>query len=154
MEIFSTASARETQEIGAHFAKKILRGDVGEHAVVLGLKGNLGSGKTTFLQGFARGLGIEEAILSPTFVIMKRFAMEAPPIPTKFKNFYHFDCYRLEVLEDVQTLEFGDIIADPKNIVAIEWPENIAGILPAGAKEIIFTHLRGNEREIKITRPT
>ena len=70
---YTTTSYKQTQKFGENFAKEILKLQPQKQAIVLALHGNLGGGKTTFLQGFAKGLGIKEKILSPTFVIMKRF---------------------------------------------------------------------------------
>jgi len=136
---FTTKSFEETQKIGIEFAKHVLSMDVQKTALVLALSGDLGAGKTKFLQGFAQGLGIEEIVNSPTFVIMKRFG-----------NFYHIDCYRLEKPEEIVELGFQEIISNPENIVAIEWPEKIAGILPKNAVKINFKHLEENKREIMI----
>ena len=118
MKKYLTTSFKQTQKIGENFAKEILKMQTKTGAVVLGLQGNLGGGKTTFLQGFAKGLGIKEKILSPTYVILKRF-----------KNFYHIDCYRLKNEKDILELDFKSILSDPKNIVAIEWPEKIKKVL-------------------------
>ena len=68
-----TNSSSQTKELGEKLAKKISKGKPKKAAFVIGLKGELGGGKTTFLQGFARGLGVKEKILSPTFIIMKKF---------------------------------------------------------------------------------
>ena len=70
---FVTKNYKQTQKLGQNFAREILNLPAQKGAVVLALRGNLGGGKTTFLQGFAKGLGIKEKILSPTFVIMKKF---------------------------------------------------------------------------------
>jgi tRNA threonylcarbamoyladenosine biosynthesis protein TsaE len=122
---YTTKSFKETQKLGEKFAQEILLGRTSQKtAVVLGLSGNLGGGKTTFLQGFAKGLRVEEKITSPTFVILKHFG-----------NFYHIDCYRLKNEKDILELDFKNIISDPKNIVAIEWPERIKKALP---KKIIY----------------
>ena len=141
-----TNSAKETQVFSAKFAGKILRKKPGKSAVVLGLHGDLGAGKTTFLQGFAKGLGIKKVINSPTFVIMKRFTLRG----ALFKNFYHFDCYRLENAEDILSLGFKDIIKNPENIVAIEWPEKIKKLLPEEVISIQFDHLEESKRKISI----
>ena len=117
MEKYITKSAKETQKIAVKFARQILRQKPGKSALVLGLQGDLGVGKTTFLQGFAKGMGIKEKINSPTFVIMKRFLIKtekSQKIPVlqignvaylQYRYFYHFDCYRLnsarEILETV-----------------------------------------------------
>jgi len=163
-----TKSFEETQEIGQNFAREILAAKPQKSATVLALQGDLGAGKTTFLQGFAKGLGIEEVVNSPTFIVMKRFKI----YDLRFKNFYHFDLYRLENEKDADFLNFQEIMKDPKNIIAIEWPEKISKILgtpslrlvarvagsagtPDLAKRgnlisIIFNHLGEHKREIKI----
>jgi len=137
MRKYITKNYKATQKIGEVFAKEILKLPKGKSAIVLGLKGNLGAGKTTFLQGFAKGLDVKEKILSPTFVILKRF-----------KNFYHIDCYRLKNHKEVLELDFKKIISNPKNIVAIEWPEKIKKILPQNTIFIDFKFIDKNKREI------
>jgi len=138
---FITKSFGETQKLGKDFAKKILESSTKNRTIVFGLSGNLGGGKTTFLQGFAKGLGIKEKILSPTFVIMKRF-----------DNFYHFDCYRIAKPEEILELDFKNIIKNPKNIVAIEWPEKIKKVLPKNIVSIKFKFINKNKREISINK--
>jgi len=144
-----TKSYKQTQKLGENLALQLRAstelsrtssGQIKENkktAMVLALSGNLGGGKTTFLQGFAKGLGIKEKILSPTFVIMK-----------KFGNFYHIDCYRLKNEKDILELGFKEIIKNPKNIVAIEWPEKIKKILPKNTILIKFKFIDKNKREI------
>jgi tRNA threonylcarbamoyladenosine biosynthesis protein TsaE len=137
----TTNSAKQTQKLGEKFAQEILLSRTSQKtATVLGLSGNLGGGKTTFLQGFARGLGIKEKILSPTFVIMKRF-----------KNFYHIDCYRLKDEKDILELGWKEIISNPKNIVAVEWPEKIQKVLPQNTIFINFKFIDEKTREIRLT---
>jgi tRNA threonylcarbamoyladenosine biosynthesis protein TsaE len=80
-----THSAAQTQELAVHFAERILDKGPSKTALVLALSGDLGAGKTTFLQGFARALGIEEVVNSPTFVVMKSFKIQ----DQNFKKFYH-----------------------------------------------------------------
>jgi len=135
---FITKSAKQTQKLGETYAKEILAICGNKNAIVIGLSGNLGGGKTTFLQGFAKGSGVKEKILSPTFVIMKHF-----------KNFYHFDCYRFNKPEDVLELGWKEIISNPKNIVAVEWPEKIKTVLPKNIIFINFKFVDNNTREIK-----
>jgi tRNA threonylcarbamoyladenosine biosynthesis protein TsaE len=143
----TTTNYKQTQKIGQNFACYLSsprkRGSrIG--AMVLGLKGNLGSGKTTFLQGFAKGLGIKEKILSPTFIIMKRFV-----IPAKAGiHFFHLDCYRFKNEKDILDLGFKEIISNPKNIVAIEWPKKIKKLLPKNTIYIDFKFINQNKREI------
>jgi len=141
---YTTINYKQTQELGENFAKEILKLLPKNMATVFGLKGNLGGGKTTFLQGFAEGLGIEEKILSPTFVILKRFMLAG-----HFENFYHIDCYRLKNEKDIFDLDFKEIISNPKNIVAIEWPEKIKKVLPKDTIIIKFKFVDKDKREIK-----
>jgi tRNA threonylcarbamoyladenosine biosynthesis protein TsaE len=123
---YLTTGAKETQKLGADFAKNILEMDFGfDGATIIALSGDLGGGKTTFLQGFAKGLGIKEKVLSPTFVVQKRFKLKNK----KFKNFYHIDCYRLDSYKDAIELKIPDALKDAQNIIAVEWPEKIGDIL-------------------------
>ena len=160
-----TNSAKQTQSIAKVLAEEILKSKYEKRAIILALSGELGAGKTTFLQGFAMGLGIDEKINSPTFVIMKRFEIEdqstkisrkfsARPSTFKkvlwFKNFYHLDCYRLNDRKEILDLGFKEIISNPENIIAIEWGELIKKILPKDVIKIEFRHLEGDKREILI----
>lgn len=151
---YLTNSPGQTKKLGQKLAKKILKTALKDSAFVIGLIGELGGGKTTFLQGFAKGLGIEARILSPTFVIMKRFQVPEGKtthysLPTTHW-FYHFDCYRIEKPQEILNLGFKEIIADPQNIVTIEWAERIKKILPESALIIKFQFVDKNKRKITI----
>ena len=137
---YLTKSPSETEKIGEMVAKKALK----EKRAVFALKGNLGSGKTTFLKGFAKGLGAKEKILSPTFVIFRKMK-----IPLK-RHFFHFDCYRIKNEKDLLGLGFKDIIKNEKNIIAIEWPEKIKKILPKDHVVIDFFFIDEKKRKISI----
>ena len=141
-----TYSAEETKKIGGILAKKILALHPGKKAVIIGLLGDLGSGKTTFVQGFLKVAGWKKRITSPTFVLMRRYPLRGK----KFKNIYHLDAYRLKSSE-IHHLELEDTIKDPQNIVLVEWPENIKGKKWEGIK-IRFAHgKKENERTIRLT---
>jgi tRNA threonylcarbamoyladenosine biosynthesis protein TsaE len=146
MQKSTTKSVTETQKLGEQFAKEILHRESKHSATVICLQGELGAGKTTFLQGFARGLGIYEVINSPTFVILKRFNVKS----LQYKNFYHFDCYRIDKPEEILDLGFKEIIENPENIIAIEWPEKISSFLPKNPINIILGHESNNCRSLKI----
>jgi len=155
---FLTSSPSQTKKLGEKLAKKILEKRTKNKAIVLGLEGDLGGGKTTFLQGFAKGLGIQEKILSPTFVIIKKFKIPVRVVSCSFScnfvYFYHIDCYRIEKPKEILDLGFKEIISNPKNIVAIEWVDRIKKVL---AKEIIilkFHFVNKNKRKIEIKPPT
>lgn len=150
-----TNNTVQTRKLGEKLAKKILKKEPSKTAFVIGLQGELGSGKTTFLQGFAKGLGIKEKILSPTFVIMKRFRIPSfkfqvgvPSGSFKFQDFYHIDCYRIQKPKELLNLNFKEIISNPKNIVAIEWSERIRKILPKNTIWIKFKFIDRNKRKI------
>jgi len=140
---YTTTSFKQTQKLGENIAKEVLKLPVQNTALILCLHGNLGGGKTTFLQGFAKGLGVKEKILSPTFVVMKRF-----PLHTPNGSFYHFDCYRLKNEKNVLELGFKEIISNTKNIIAIEWPEKIKKVLPKTTIKINFKFIDENRREV------
>jgi len=118
-------------------------------ALVFALTGDLGSGKTTFVQGFLRGLGVKKRTTSPTFIIFRRFALSH----LLFANLYHADAYRLKKAKDLSALGFKGILDDPKNIVLIEWAEKIKKILPKNTIWIKFSHGKGElDRIIKLAR--
>jgi tRNA threonylcarbamoyladenosine biosynthesis protein TsaE len=139
-------SEAKTRKIGETLAKELNKKDPGKTALVLGLQGELGGGKTTFLQGVAKGLGIKEKILSPTFVMMKRFGIPKG----NFQNFFHFDCYRIQGSKDLSALGVEKIIANPKNIIAIEWAEKIKDILPKKTIWLKFIFINDKKRKINI----
>lgn len=141
-----TKNQFQTKKIGEKLAKKILRSELKKTAFIIGLNGELGSGKTCFLQGLAKGLGIKAKILSPTFIIFRKFKVQSP----KFKFFYHFDCYRLQKPKDILALGFKKIVSDPKNIVAIEWADKVKKVLPKNVLWLKFKFIDKNRRQIKI----
>lgn len=145
-KIFLTTSPTQTKNFGKNFGEKLLKGRPSKKAKVIGLEGDLGGGKTTFLQGFAKGVGIKEKILSPTFVIMKSFQLSA----FSFQRFYHIDCYRIEKPKELLDLGFREIISDPKNIVTVEWADRVRKIIPKDALWIKFEFVNGRTRKITI----
>jgi len=140
---YITSSVLETQKLAKQLAKEMFKKQKGQKAQVLGLEGDLGGGKTTFLQGFAKGLGIKKKILSPTFVILKKFKV-------KHKIFYHIDCYRIKKPKEMLDLGFKQIISNPKNIVAVEWSNRIKKIMPKNTILINFEFINKNKRKIII----
>jgi tRNA threonylcarbamoyladenosine biosynthesis protein TsaE len=143
---YLTLGPNQTKKLGENLAKKIAKMS-SEKTIVLGLEGDLGGGKTTFLQGFAKGLGIKEKILSPTFVIMKKFKI---PSPIRARYLIHIDCYRVKKPKEILNLGFKEIVSYPKNIVTIEWAEKIKKILPKKTILVKFKFVDKNKREILI----
>ena len=134
--ISKTLSVEATQKVAENLVKKILEAGPRNGAVVLGLVGDLGAGKTTFAQGFARALGVKEKITSPTFLIVKSYKLEV----ISFKNFYHIDAYRLNSPQELLDLGLADLIKNPQNIILIEWADKVMGILPKNSIFIDFSH--------------
>ncbi len=129
----------QTRKIAANLAEKIARNKTRKRAAVIGLTGELGSGKTVFTQGFAKGLGIKGRIVSPTFILMRRHG-----------NFYHFDAYRINNPKEILGLGFKKIINNPENIILIEWADRIKGILPKDCIKIKLEYAGANKRKISI----
>lgn len=137
-----TTSFEETQKLGFDFARKLNRGGV------VALHGDLGSGKTTFVQGFAKGLGIEKKIISPTFIIIRTYQLGFRMKDVRMKHLYHVDLYRIESEHDVEGLGLFEIMNDPENIVVIEWPDKIEHLLPENRRDISFEYLEDDKRRI------
>ncbi len=142
-----TKSAKETQKAGSALAVAIGRESiVADRALIITFEGDLGAGKTTFIQGFAQGLGVKESVLSPTFVIQKDFSIALG----EYKNFYHIDAYRLKNPGELLELGFEDLVENSENIIAIEWADKVKSILPSDVIGINFESLGGDKRKINI----
>lgn len=131
MKTFITASSKQTQKLG-----EILAGEV-KGGKIICLSGDLGSGKTTFTQGLLKGLNVKGPYTSPTFVIMKKYK----------NNIFHFDAYRVSD-RDILSLGWEEIVADPKNIVIVEWADRIKKIIPKKSLWIYFKWIDNNSRKI------
>ncbi len=116
-------------------------------ATVVGLYGNLGAGKTTFVQAVARALGVKEKVASPTFLIMKSYKLFA----FRFEFLVHLDAYRLNSGEDLRKLGFEKLLADPHNLVFIEWANRVADILPKGHIKFHFDFIDDATRHISFS---
>ena len=143
-----TQSAAETQNLGEAFGHAVLTDTLqgmirGENAVVICLWGELGSGKTTFVQGLARGLGIDSRLLSPTFVIVRHYQ-----IPGDLSFVYHLDLYRIKGAESAHAVGFTDMIHEPRAVVIVEWPERLEEALPERRIDIHFDIQNDSLRKI------
>ncbi len=144
METFRLTTLKELAEV----ATKVLAvaGALPQTAaVVLALKGDLGSGKTTFTQTLARALGVTEPVTSPTFVIMKGYELEGQI----FDTLIHIDAYRLETSVEMTVLGFANLIATPRILIVIEWAEKISDLLPEQTINLTF-NIEGDERVITL----
>jgi tRNA threonylcarbamoyladenosine biosynthesis protein TsaE len=146
-DIYHSSSSAETKECGRNLAAMVMQDKTPrEKGIVVALTGDLGAGKTTFVQGFAEGLGIKGRVTSPTYVIIRRHVIKK----SAFKNLFHLDVYRIKTPQALAVLSFGEIIADPRNIVLIEWAEQVKELLPKDAFWVDFKH-GGIESERTLT---
>ena len=134
-----THSSQETQELGKKIGKSLRKGDI------VALCGELGSGKTTIVQGITLGLGVSKDIYvnSPSFVILKQYQGRFPV--------YHFDLYRLNDFRELTEIGYPDLL-DNKGVVLIEWAEKIEKYLDRYIK-IEMEYIGPNEREVTIFYP-
>lgn len=119
---YQSYSVDETKKIAANFAEKLVPGDV------LCMSGDLGVGKTAFVQGLAKALGICEPITSPTFTVVNCY--EGGKMP-----FYHFDAYRIDDSDEMYEIGYEEYVYGD-GVSVIEWPSRIADILPAERYDI------------------
>ena len=116
---------QEFNASAAKFARSIT--PLQDRATVVGLYGDLGAGKTTFVQAAARALGITVMVQSPTFLIMKSY----PLVGSHFSRLIHIDAYRLKHSEELQRLGFAELLRDPGNLIFVEWADRVSEILPS-----------------------
>ncbi len=137
MATYRSFSSEETKRLAGRLARKT---KTKSRYRVFALTGELGAGKTTFVQGFLSSLGIRRRAASPTFILMRRFG-----------NVYHVDAYRLKKPQELEELGFKEIVADPRNIVLVEWAEKVGRLIPKNAVWVKLKHGRKeNERVIEI----
>ncbi len=138
--LIETRTPEETEAVGAELARRLRRGDV-----VL-VRGELGTGKTTFVRGACRALGVREAVTSPTFTIGQLYRTEAPDGSLEVA---HVDLYRLETVsgEDPGLLE--DYLT-PERIAFVEWPDREGLDLADPAARVTIRHLGGDRRSVEI----
>lgn len=156
-----TLSANKTKILGENLSQKLKGGEI------IALIGDLGSGKTTFIQGLARGLGITEQITSPTFVLCKEYALPSyihlrgvnktlclhrVGVKKVIKKFVHIDSYRLENVKEAQAFGIQDYFSSRDLVVAIEWADKIRPILPKNTIFIKFQLIDLKKRKIIIDK--
>src|SRR4030042_7174150 len=134
-QIYLTDSPQKTQAL----AGKLI-GPVSKQNLIC-LYGELGSGKTTFIQGLAQALSIKEKVISPTFILMREYQISYKLQVTSYKFFVHIDCYRIESEKDVKGIDFAELWQDKRNLVVIEWADRIKKILPKERLDICFPHI-------------
>ena len=138
-----TKRPQETAAVGEKLARDLASR---EDSHILCLYGQLGSGKTTFTQGFARGLGIASRLLSPTFIIVRRYQ-----IPKKESYLYHVDLYRLNKVTEMEEIGLPEIFADPASYTVVEWAERLGELLPNNRIDIRFEVMDDERHIVTIT---
>ena len=133
-----TRSRQETEALGFEFANRVKGGQV------IAMKGDLGAGKTCFTSGFARGMGYDGEVNSPTFAIVNEYLGDIP--------LFHFDMYRLGDAEELFEIGWEDYL-DRGGVCAVEWSENVEGAFPPETIVINIRKTGDCDREIDITIP-
>jgi len=138
-------SVEETNSLAKELLKNITKSS---KATVFGFRGNLGSGKTTFVKAVAEHLGLKQTVTSPTFVIEKIYKLDINNSLQNFEHLIHIDAYRLKDGEELKTLGWEEISNNSGNLIFIEWPENVSNILPHDIRYVDFKFIDDRTREI------
>ena len=133
--VFSSHSPEQTRRIGARLGQALQPGDV------VCLQGDLGAGKTTFVQGVAQGWDSQDSVSSPTFIIVNEYGR------ADSEKLFHMDAYRLDSALEAEQLDLDSMLAD--GALLLEWPERIEGLIPAEHLWINLDHKDAAEREMK-----
>jgi len=140
MERHVLTSPKETAKIAAALAKRVRGGDV------VALYGELGAGKTTFAQAFAKALGVKERVQSPTFILMHEHRLKKKGGPAYF---LHADAYRGDVAQ-FRAVGFDEYLGRPDAVVLVEWAERVEALLPKKRIEVRLRHLGGDRRGLTL----
>ncbi len=132
---FFSRSPEQTRRIGMRLGSLLTAGDV------ICLQGNLGAGKTTFVQGLAQGWGTIDSVSSPTFVIVNQYRRANGGL------IFHLDAYRLESVPEAEELDFDVMLAD--GALIIEWPEKLDGLIPADRLWINLDYMAEEHRQMR-----
>jgi len=141
---YFSETAEETRLLGRDFGNTL------SPRTLICFRGDLGAGKTTFIQGILRACGARPPFVSPTFILMKEYDLDTPTA-NGIRRVYHADAYRMERAEDFEKIGFTEWCADPEGIVLLEWPERIESLLPEQRIEIRFSIGAENMDARKIT---
>lgn len=138
MKKIISRSEEETENIAFELAKNLSPG------TVVTLNGDLGAGKTVFARGFARGLGVTEAVSSPTYTIAQEYQLAGN------LRLYHLDLYRISSPQAGLAFGVDEFLNDPKAFALVEWPERIGDVIPDDAIKIFIRHIDSGTREISV----
>ena len=136
---FISHSPQETQDLAKDIISEL------KDTNTIALYGELGAGKTTFVQGLARELGIKKRILSPTYILMRTYQIPQQPI---YNSLVHIDLYRVESAQDLKSIDLEQLFSDTKNLIVIEWAEKLDASQLKNALKIKFKTMSENQRII------
>jgi tRNA threonylcarbamoyladenosine biosynthesis protein TsaE len=143
--ILVTKTENHTFNLGKKLTKSLKGGEV------IALIGDLGAGKTVFTKGLASGLGIKQAVNSPTFVVMKIYkSLKATSSKLKAITLVHIDAYRLKSGDELKGIGIEDYLNKPDTVTVIEWADRVKDTLPKNTKFIYLKNLANGQREIDI----
>ena len=131
---FFSRSPEQTRRIGMRLGSELKTGDV------ICLQGNLGAGKTTFVQGLAQGWGSIDGVSSPTFIIVNEYRRATGG------QIFHLDAYRLESMPEAEELDLDAMLSE--GVVIIEWPEKLNGLIPNDRLWITLEHIQEEQRQM------
>lgn len=131
---FFSRSPEQTRRIGMRLGSELKTGDM------ICLQGNLGAGKTTFVQGLAQGWGSIDAVSSPTFIIVNEYRRATGG------QIFHLDAYRLESMPEAEELDLDAMLSE--GVVIIEWPEKLNGLIPNDRLWITLEHIQEEQRQM------
>ena len=132
----TTKNSEETIRLGEKIGEKASSG------MIIALYGDLGAGKTTLVQGIAKGLGINDYVTSPSFIIISEYKGRI--------DLTHIDLYRLDDKLQIEDIGIDDQFMKDNNVCVIEWAEKLGDLLPKGAVKINIDNLSENERKISV----
>lgn len=136
--IVITHGAEETEEVGWGLASLLAHGDV------VALVGELGAGKTTFVKGLARGLFVNDAILSPSYLLARTYRGRIP--------FHHLDLYRITSRRELVEVGLLGLLPPEEGVTAVEWADRIPNLIPPGAIWVTLEHAGEDRRRITLRR--
>lgn len=144
MQTIITHSSKETKALAKELIFSV------KNTNIITLHGDLGSGKTTFAQGIGEALGINRRMISPTFIVVRRYRLQPPHPDLPFRTLYHIDLYRTHSPDEVVELGITDFLKDQTNLLIIEWPEKMGELLPKHKIEVQFEYINETDRKITL----
>lgn len=142
------STPEETKKIACEILSEVIKKRKKNHATIIALCGELGSGKTAFTRGIAEALGVKESVVSPTFILERVYRIKKG----SFKRLVHIDCYRFEDALEAKALGWAELVKDPHNLIVVEWAEKVEKLLPPHTVKVCLEHVSESGRSITINQ--